>query len=98
MEHSAEYESWHSESPIGDPIVFPRSHQVSNVRATVQLFRITSSALDEIPGSQHAKSRIMELVTKTHVNIIEFQINLPSCLRLSPSPLAPTLPHIYLLQ
>ncbi|KAF4418724.1 Nitrogen assimilation transcription factor nit-4 [Fusarium acutatum] len=99
MEHSAEYESWHSESPIGEPIVFPRSHQVSNVRATVQLFRVTSSALDEIyrPGSQHAKSRIMELVTKTHVNIIEFQINLPSCLRLSPSPLAPTLPHIYLL-
>ncbi|KAF5585794.1 nitrogen assimilation transcription factor nit-4 [Fusarium pseudocircinatum] len=99
MEHGAEYESWHSESPIGEPIVFPRSHQVSNVRATVQLFRVTSSALDEIyrPGSQHAKSRIMELVTKTHVNIIEFQINLPSCLRLSPSPLAPTLPHIYLL-
>ncbi|CVL08509.1 related to pathway-specific regulatory protein nit-4 [Fusarium mangiferae] len=99
MDHSAEYESWHSESPIGEPIVFPRSHQVSNVRATVQLFRVTSSALDEIyrPGSQHAKSRIMELVTKTHVNIIEFQINLPSCLRLSPSPLAPTLPHIYLL-
>ncbi|KAI1027028.1 hypothetical protein LB504_008089 [Fusarium proliferatum] len=94
---NAEYESWHSESPIGEPIVFPRSHQVSNVRATVQLFRVTSSALDEIPGSQHAKSRIMELVTKTHVNIIEFQINLPSCLRLSPSPLAPTLPHIYLL-
>ncbi|KAF5555731.1 nitrogen assimilation transcription factor nit-4 [Fusarium mexicanum] len=99
MEHGAEYESWHSESPIGEPIVFPRSHQVSNVRATVQLFRVTSSALDEIyrPGSQHFKSRIMELVTKTHVNIIEFQINLPSCLRLSPSPLAPTLPHIYLL-
>ncbi|KAF5711774.1 nitrogen assimilation transcription factor nit-4 [Fusarium mundagurra] len=99
MDHGAEYESWHSESSIGEPIVFPRSHQVSNVRATVQLFRATSSALDEIyrPGSQHAKSRIMELVTKTHVNIIEFQINLPSCLRLSPSPLAPTLPHIYLL-
>ncbi|KAF5689705.1 Nit-4-like protein [Fusarium circinatum] len=99
MDHGAEYESWHSESPIGEPIVFPRSHQVSNVRATVQLFKVTSSALDEIyrPGSQHAKSRIMELVTKTHVNIIEFQINLPSCLRLSPSPLAPTLPHIYLL-
>ncbi|KAF5249556.1 hypothetical protein FANTH_5149 [Fusarium anthophilum] len=99
MDHGAEYESWHSESPIGEPIVFPRSHQVSNVRATVQLFRVTSSALDEIyrPGSQHVKSRIMELVTKTHVNIIEFQINLPSCLRLSPSPLAPTLPHIYLL-
>ncbi|SCN81513.1 related to pathway-specific regulatory protein nit-4 [Fusarium fujikuroi] len=99
MDHSAEYESWHSESPIGEPIVFPRSHQVSNIRATVQLFRVTSSALDEIyrPGSQHSKTRIMELVTKTHVNIIEFQINLPSCLRLSPSPLAPTLPHIYLL-
>uniref|UniRef100_A0A0D2XFA3 Xylanolytic transcriptional activator regulatory domain-containing protein n=1 Tax=Fusarium oxysporum (strain Fo5176) TaxID=660025 RepID=A0A0D2XFA3_FUSOF len=93
-----EYESWHSESPIGEPIVFPRSHQVSNVRATVQLFRVTSSALDEIPVSQHVKSRIMELVTKTHVDIIEFQINLPSCLRLSPSPLAPTLPHVYLLQ
>ncbi|KAH7229885.1 fungal-specific transcription factor domain-containing protein [Fusarium oxysporum] len=99
MEHNAEYESWHSESPIGEPIVFPRSHQVSNVRATVQLFRVTSSALDEIyrPVSQHVKSRIMELVTKTHVDIIEFQINLPSCLRLSPSPLAPTLPHVYLL-
>ncbi|KAH7267839.1 fungal-specific transcription factor domain-containing protein [Fusarium redolens] len=100
FEHSAEYESWNSKSPLGEPIVFPRSHQVSNVCATVQLFRVTSSALDEIyrPGSQHAKSRIMELVTKTHVNIIEFQINLPSCLRLlSPSPLATTLPHIYLL-
>ncbi|KAF5671880.1 Nit-4-like protein [Fusarium denticulatum] len=97
IEHGAEYEFWYSESPIGEPIVFPRSHQVSNVRATVQLFRVTSSALDEMPGSQHFKSRIMELVTKTHVNIIEFQINLPSCLRLSPSPLAPTLPHIYLL-
>ncbi|KAI7767057.1 hypothetical protein LZL87_012343 [Fusarium oxysporum] len=99
MEHNAEYESWHSGSPIGEPIVFPRSHQVSNVRATVQLFRVTSSALDEIyrPGSQHVKSLIMELVTKTHVNLIEFQINLPSCLRLSQSPLAPTLPHIYLL-
>ncbi|SCV29324.1 related to pathway-specific regulatory protein nit-4 [Fusarium fujikuroi] len=48
MDHSAEYESWHSESPIGEPIVFPRSHQVSNIRATVQLFRVTSSALDEI--------------------------------------------------
>ncbi|EXL60787.1 hypothetical protein FOCG_00076 [Fusarium oxysporum f. sp. radicis-lycopersici 26381] len=99
MQHNAEYESWHSESPIGEPIVFPRSHQVSNVRATVQLFRVTSSALDEIyrPVSQHVKSRIMELVTKTHVDIIEFQINLPSCLRLSPSTLAPTLPHVYLL-
>ncbi|KAF5676572.1 Nit-4-like protein [Fusarium heterosporum] len=89
----------HEISAAPPSIEHSADHQVSNVRATVQLFRITSSALDEIyrPGSQQVKSRIMELVTKTHVNIVEFQINLASCLRLSPSPLNPTLPHTYML-
>lgn len=47
-QHGAELEPWSTTSPLGHQTVFPSSHVVSNVRATIQLFKITSSALDEM--------------------------------------------------
>ncbi|KAJ4267025.1 hypothetical protein NW762_003123 [Fusarium torreyae] len=48
IQHDAEYGPWSPRSLIGQQVVFPTSHMVSNVRATVQLFKITASALDEM--------------------------------------------------
>ncbi|KAM0433794.1 hypothetical protein ACHAQK_009016 [Fusarium lateritium] len=47
-QHSAELEPWSSTSPQENQIVFPNSHVVSNVQATIHLFKITSPALDEM--------------------------------------------------
>ncbi|KAI1070835.1 hypothetical protein LB507_006814 [Fusarium sp. FIESC RH6] len=94
LEHSAEHESWSDQQTS-----FPKGHIISNVRATIELFRITGSPLDEIyrPSSRRLRAHTRDLVTKTHVELMKFQTNLPSCLRLVPSPLAPTLPHVYQL-
>ncbi|KXJ85672.1 fungal-specific transcription factor domain-domain-containing protein [Microdochium bolleyi] len=98
-QHSAEFGAWTTTSLSGRQAEFPNSHTISNVLATVQLFKITAPSLDEIyrPSSRRLSAQVKDLVTKTHVALMEFQTNLPSCLRLSMSSLRPTLPHSYLL-
>ncbi|KAL2205942.1 hypothetical protein CC79DRAFT_1357941 [Sarocladium strictum] len=99
VQHGAEFEPWTTASPSGQQIDFPCNYTVSNIRATVQLFKITAPTLDEIyrPSNRRLSPHIKDLLTKAHVALMEFQTNLPSCLRLSMSSLRPTLPHCYLL-
>ncbi|KAH7354817.1 fungal-specific transcription factor domain-containing protein [Rhexocercosporidium sp. MPI-PUGE-AT-0058] len=98
-EQSVEFGPWTTTSSTGQRIEFPSSYVISNVRATVQLFNITAPTLDEIyrPSKRRLSPHVKDLLTKTHVALMEFQTNLPSCLRLSMSALRPTLPHSYLL-
>ncbi|KAL2071968.1 hypothetical protein VTL71DRAFT_11311 [Oculimacula yallundae] len=98
-DQSAEFGPWATTSLSGQQIEFASSFVISNVRATVRLFNITAPALDEIyrPSKRRLSPHVKDLLTKTHVALMEFQTNLPSCLRLSMSALRPTLPHSYLL-
>jgi hypothetical protein len=47
-QHDAEFGPWSATSPVDQQLFFSSSHIISNVRATVKLFKITSSALDEM--------------------------------------------------
>ncbi|KAJ9149483.1 Fungal-specific transcription factor domain-containing protein [Pleurostoma richardsiae] len=94
-----EFTPW-SPVPVAEPKTdLPFGHVITNCRSTCQLFQITAEALDEVyrPPRFSTKIRVLDLVSRTHVNLMEFYTNLPSCLRLPVSLSQPVPPHIYQL-
>jgi hypothetical protein len=70
-----------------------------NLRKTTCLsFYLNLIAPSYRPRTHRTKSLIVNLVAKTHVNLMAFYTGLPSCVRLPISYSQPALPHVYQLQ